>query len=183
MNLLETLLSSQGGGLVTQIAKNFGLDENAAKNVIAQVVPAMSRGIQKNSSNEQGLEDLLGALNKGKHERYLDNPEVLAEPAAAEEGNSILGHIFGNKDVSRNVAGHAAQQTGISSGIIKKILPIVAAAAMGALTKKSAAGGLLGAALGAGGGSKAIGMLSSFLDADKDGSIADDLLNLARKFF
>ena len=62
----------------------------------------------------------------------LDEPDALASDAAVQEGNGILGHLLGSKDVSRNVAAQAAGSTGIDSSLIKKALPLIAGLAMGA---------------------------------------------------
>ena len=56
------------------------------------------------------------------------------------------------------------------------------AAAMGALASQNAAGGSQGLPPRAS-GSGAGDLLSQFLDADRDGSIVDDVLGLAKKFF
>jgi Carboxypeptidase regulatory-like domain/Bacterial protein of unknown function (DUF937) len=53
--------------------------------------------------------------------------------------DGILGHIFGSKDVSRQVASRASAQTGISESVLKGMLPVVAAMAMGAMSKRMAA--------------------------------------------
>jgi hypothetical protein len=66
-------------------------------------------------------------------------------------GNQILGHIFGSKDKSREVASQASQQSGVDSSVLKKLLPIVAGAvAMHYMSKRgrSGGGGLLGSILG-----------------------------------
>ncbi len=184
MNLLDIVLNSQNGALVQQVAKNFGIGESDARNAIGQILPAINRGLQKNSSSPDGLSALLGALNSGKHQRYVDEPASLSESATLDDGNAILGHLFGSKDVSRNVASHAASQTGMDTGMLKKMLPMVAAMAMGSLGKQGAASGLLGSALSSGlSGGKQSNPLASLLDMDNDGSIADDVLNLAKKFF
>jgi hypothetical protein len=93
------------------------------------------------------------------------------------------------------VAGRAAQQTGLEPSILKKMLPMVAAAAMGQLGQQSAGGGgLLGqlASSVLGGGTQQgatqensgmAGVLESFLDSDADGAVVDDLLSMAQKFF
>lgn len=180
MNLLETLLSSPA---LKQVAQQVGVGESDARNAIGKLLPALTRGLQKNASAGGGLESLLGALSKGNHQQYLDKPETLSSQGSIDDGNKILGHILGSKDVSRNVAGHAAAKTGLDSGIIRKMLPLIASVAMGALSKKAGGAGLLSAALSGGQASSGLGLISSFLDSDKDGSIADDLLNLAKRFF
>ena len=63
--------------------------------------------------------------------------------------------------------------------MIKKFLPLVAAAAMGAVSKQTAAG----ARLGESGGGGALNMLSGLLDTDGDGQIIDNLFSLGKKLF
>lgn len=179
MNILETILQSQGGGLVRQLAGTLGVDERSVQSVMGQVVPALARGIQRNATSEAGISSLFNALAKGDHQRYLDHPERLAEQATQQDGNAILGHIFGSKDVSRNVAGYAARETGVSTSVIKKLLPLLAPVVMGALSSRASSAGVLSG----GGSSSSLGALGSFLDFDKDGSVVDDVLNIARRFF
>ncbi len=173
MNILETIIQAQGGSLVRQLAGALDVDERSIQNAIGQVVPALSRGIQRNAATETGFSGLADALAKGNHQRYLEQPETLAEPAAQLEGNAILGHVFGSKDVSRNVAGAAAKETGIDAGIIKKLLPLLAPVVMGALSSRASSSEL----------STSQGEITSFLDFDKDGSAIDDILDMARRFF
>jgi len=106
---------------------------------IAALLPAISTALKQNTNNPQGLAGLLGALEKGNHSQYLDNPQSLGQVSATQDGNAILGHLFGSKEVSRHVAGQASQKTGIDSSILKKLLPLVATMAMGSLSKQSAA--------------------------------------------
>jgi len=189
MGVLDAILGGQNGQLITQLAKGAGLDESTVQSVVNQLLPAVSKGIKSNAGSSGGLSSLVSALSAGNHQQYLDNPEKLADSAAVDEGNAILGHVFGNKDVSRNVAGHAAEATGVDSGIVKKLLPLVATAVMGALSKETTNSPLAGnSGLGLnnllGGDNSAVSSLvTSFLDADGDGDVTDDLLNMAKKFF
>jgi len=107
----------------------------------------------------------MGALQNGNHDQYLDNPAQLGQASAVTEGNAILGHLFGSKEVSREVASRASAQSGVSSSILKKMLPMVAMMAMGSLGKQtSGKGGLQSALTGMamqqlmGGGAKASGL-------------------------
>lgn len=183
MNILETILNSQNGAAVQQISQSLGIGQSDAQNALGKLLPAVARGLSNNASSQDGLSALLGALNKGNHQQYLDNPASVGDQASIDDGNGILGHIFGSKDVSRDVASRAAEQTGLSAGILKKMLPMVATLAMGALGKQASGSGLLGSALSGGAMQSELGGLASFLDFDKDGSIADDLLGIARKLF
>ena len=179
MDLLKLLLDSQSSPALKQLASQFGVSEGDAKNALSGMVPALSQGLRKNLSSKDGLEGLMGALSKGDHQRYVDRPETLAD--AATDGNAILGHILGSKDASRQVASDVAARTGLDSGLLKKMLPAVAAMAMGSMSKQTAASGLTGAVSG-GNSTGVLGMLSGLLDADKDGSIMDDVAKMAGKF-
>jgi hypothetical protein len=114
----------------------------------------------------------MNALSNGQHQQYVSDPAILGQAATIDDGNAILGHVFGDKDVSRQVAAQAAAQTGIGSDILKKMLPIAATLVMGALAKRSvqssnapAQAGLQGLPGGAalGGGGDLISVLASTL--------------------
>jgi hypothetical protein len=63
------------------------------------------------------------------------------------------------------------------------MLPAVAALVMGSLSRKAATAGARsepGSAVNQG---EIFGRLAAFLDADKDGSILDDVLGMARRLF
>lgn len=120
----------------------------------------------------------MQALNRGNHQRYVDNPAELMRGEAVDDGNAILGHIPGSKDTSRALATRAAEQSGVDYGTLKKMLPLVAAMAMGSLGKQTTSLGQAGQQ-----GGDLLSGLSSFLDAEKDGSVMDDLLDMARKLF
>jgi hypothetical protein len=180
LNILDLILNS---GAVGQIARRLGLPETAVRLAITALLPALTRGLQRNAARPGGLESLLGALGSGNHDRYIDQPAELGNQASIEDGNAILGHILGSKDVSRNVAGSAAQRTGLDSALLKQMLPMLADAAMGALSKQTAAGSQLRAPASPAAGSDPFAMLSGLLDADREGDASDELLDLARRFF
>ncbi len=181
MNLLETILQSGGGSAVHTMAKSLGIEEAQAQSALGQLLPTVARALTKNASTGEGLSSLLGALSQGHHRQYLENPGLLGQADGTKEGNGILGHLFGSKDVSRNIATRASEQTGIGSDILKKMLPMVASLAMGALSQQASQSGMLNTSAQPQAGG--LGGLSSFLDFDGDGSIADDLLGIAAKKF
>ena len=178
MNILEVMLGAQNGGAARQIGQQFGLPDDQVQSALSALVPALASGFQKNMASQGGLEALLGALGGGGHQRYLDDPGSLASPETIADGNGILGHVLGSKDVSRQVAAQAAAQTGIGVGVLKQMLPIVAAMMMGSMSKQAAQAGH-----GAGAGAGLLGMLAPLLDANRDGSVADDVLGMVGKLF
>jgi hypothetical protein len=181
MNLMDAILNS-GGSPVSQISRKLGIGEADVTTAIAGLLPALTNGVKKNVSQEGGIESLLGALNRGGHERYLDDPEAFSREEAVSDGNGILSHLLGSKDVSRQLADRTSKNTGLGSDILKKVLPMVAGLAMGALSKQGNKSGVL-SGLKESRSSSTLGSLVSLLDADGDGSPIDDILGIAGKLF
>jgi hypothetical protein len=178
MNILDSILAAQNGGAVSQMGQQLGLGQDQTMSVLSALVPALAGGFQRNMQNEGGLDALMGALTGGQHAQYLDDPSSLA--GAASDGNGILGHIFGSKDVSRQVATRAAAQTGLDPSILKQAMPLVAAMMMGAMARQRSAGAAsMAGAPGAGGG--LMSMLTPMLDSNRDGSIVDDVMGMLGK--
>jgi hypothetical protein len=177
MDILGSLLQGAMGGAGTGanpqidvggLASQFGLSPDQANAAVGALLPAVLGGLQKTeeSGSLGGLTDIVS--NMGAPEQDVDS------------GNSILGHIFGSKDVSRQVATHASQQTGISDTILKAMLPVVAGLVAQQVAKKmggGAMGGIAGAVLGSmlGGGAASAAPASG-------GGLGDILGGLAGAF-
>lgn len=172
-NLLEMVLGQQNQGAVEQVAKKLNIDAGDALKGLSSLLPALQGGMKKNISQQGGLESLLGALNSGRNQQYVEQPEMLGQQQAVDNGNSILGHLLGSKEVSRSVAANASQQTGLDSSVLKKLLPMAATMMMGSLGKQQQQEPM----------GQNPGLLESLLDSDGDGSMADDLLGMAGKLF
>lgn len=136
MNMMDMIMQAAGGNTAQSAGNQFGLSPQQSQQAIGALLPAISSAMKRNTASPQGLAGLLGALEQGNHDQYLENPQALQQNAQTD-GNAILGHLFGSKDVSRAVAGRAAEQTGIDTGILKQMLPMVAMMAMGGLSKQT----------------------------------------------
>ncbi len=176
-NILDMLFSTENQSAIDELSRSFDLSPEQTKTAVEELIPALSRGLQKNTASEPGMDDLLDALRTGKHAEYMDKPSTLGQPETTKDGNSILGHIFGSKEVSREVASRASASSGISSAILKKMLPVVASLVMGAISKKVIGGSSSRQVNRANSG----GIIGMLLDSDKDGSIWDDVLSMAAK--
>lgn len=206
MNLTDIL--AQAGG-IESMAKELGVSPEVAKTGADALLPAILGGFktQAQSGGVEGLGGLLSQLGGGG----LFDAVVGPQPTPVDQGNDVLGQIFGSKDVSRSVAGHAAGQTGLDSGLLKKMLPILAMLAAGYMAKQGGQqgeggglGGLLGGMLGGGnsgglggvlgsvlgggasGGAAApagggLGGLGKLIDLNGDGNPLDDIIGMAGK--
>jgi len=180
MNILQAMLAAQGGGATQQLGQQFGLNESQVSSAMSALVPALAAGFQRNMATPQGLDSLVAALGGGQHQRYVEDPNALNLPGTAADGNSILGHVFGSKDVSREVASRAAAQTGLSGGVLKSMLPVVAAMMMGTMSRQAQpAQQQAGTGTGA---DSLLGMLAPMLDSNHDGSMVDDVIGMLGRF-
>ncbi|ACT58008.1 DUF937 domain-containing protein [Hirschia baltica] len=137
LNLMDMLASGAGQGALNQLGKQFGLDESATQSAVKALLPAISGGLKRNVAQPGGLEALMGALQNGDHAKYLEQPETLNTAESVNDGNAILGHLLGSKEVSREVAAKASERAGVSTDLMKQLLPMVATMAMGSLAKQS----------------------------------------------
>lgn len=172
MTDLISILQQTGG--ITAIANQLGIPPQMAEAGAGALLPAIVGGFSKTAQaqggGEAGLGSLVNILGSLGGAGLADN--VLSpEPTNVDAGNSVLGQIFGSKDVSRTVADHAAGQTGIDPSILKKMLPILAMLVAGYMSHQAGeqqqGGGILGSVLGSvlGGGQQggAGGILGSVL--------------------
>ena len=137
LSLFDMLSAANDGAAINQVSQQSGLEPDMAQTAIKALLPAIAGGLQRNVQQPGGLESLLGALQGGDHAKYLDQPQSLSAPETIADGNAILGHLLGSKDTSRAVASRAAQKTGLGEDLLKQLLPVVAAMAMGSLSKQS----------------------------------------------
>ncbi len=185
MNLSQAL---QQSGAIDAIARDLNIDPRTAQTAAGALLPAIVAGLGRNQvgaggtrNSAGGLADVLGGLaGAGSGGGALGGiggvllDQVLGgAPTASQPGNDILGQIFGSKDVSRGVAEEVAGSTGLSSDLLRKMLPILAMAVVGYMMKQgggepasapapaggNAGGGMLGGALGGILGQVVTGML------------------------
>ncbi len=168
MNIIDLVLNAQGGSAARTAGQRAGLSPDQTTAGLSALVPALTAGLHRNASQPGGLDALLSALSNGRHAQYVDDATTLARDETVGDGNAILGHILGSKEASRAVAAQAAAQTGLGADVLKKLLPLAATMVMGSLAKSRSAP--------AGGGADLLGMLAPMLDANRDGSIVDDVL-------
>ena len=135
--LFDMLANAQNGNGMDALARQFGLNQQQAQSAVEALMPAFSQGLKRNASDPYGLGSFLQAMSTGQHAKYFDDATRAFSPQGVDEGNGILGHLFGSKDLSRAVAAQAAQATGIGQNVLQQMLPVVASMIMGGLFKQS----------------------------------------------
>lgn len=185
MTIVQAL---QQEGVIASMARELNIDEATAQQGAGALLPALVAGLGRShvgagagaqpgaaggASGLGGLADMLGGLagggaggapgGLGGIGGVLLNQVLGPQPTPVQPGNDILGQIFGTKDVSRGVAEAAAGSSGVSSDLLKKMLPILAMAVVGYMMKKGAGSGTGPAAAAPGTGAAAGGGLGGIL--------------------
>jgi hypothetical protein len=140
MNLLEIMNQAQGGEAFSTLARQFGLSDDQAQSAVQAMMPAFATGLKRNTADPTGMMNFMKALAGGNHANYFDNADTAISGGGIADGNAILGHLFGSKEVSRAVASQAQAATGIGENVLKQMLPALASMVMGGLSKQSRSG-------------------------------------------
>ena len=159
MSLAKVL---QQTGVIESMARELNIDEQTARVGAGALLPAIVAGMGRSSTSGGGADPLgglggLGSILAGGTGGGLLDAVLGPKPTPTSQGNDILGNIFGNKDVSRSVAGEVASTTGLDESLLKKMLPILAMAVVGYMARQATqgsgtapAGGATGGGLGGG---------------------------------
>ena len=137
MNLFDMLTNAQNGQGMDMLARQFNLSQQQTQAAVEALLPAFSQGLKRNASDPYGVGSFVNAMASGNHAKYFEDAQNAFSPQGMQEGNGILGHLFGSKDLSRAVAAQAAQATGLSQQMIQQMLPVIASMIMGGLFKQS----------------------------------------------
>jgi hypothetical protein len=136
-SLFDILARAQNGNGMLALAQQFGLSQQQTQSAVEALLPAFSQGLRRNTSDPYGLGAFMTAMASGQHAKYFEDASRAFSPQGVDEGNGILGHLFGSKDLSRAVASQAAQASGVSQQVLQQMLPAIASMMMGGLFKQT----------------------------------------------
>lgn len=191
MNAISQMITQQLSGAASQqIAARLGVSESTANTAVQIAVPLILAAIARNAAQPQGAQELHQAVTNDHDGSILDNlVGYLGNPQQAN-GAGILGHVLG--DQRGSVESNLAQATGLDQSSAGSLMEMVAPMVMGAVGRTQQQNGLdpsgLANYLGEQQQQQAaapgmMGILSSMLDSNKDGSATDDLARIAGSFF
>ena len=149
-----------------RLAAQLGVDRATAEQASRQALPALLGGMEANAQDPAGAASLGKAISS--HDAGLVEGGVDLDQVDADDGDKIVGNVFGGQ--RDQVVNQLGSQGGGDSGLIGKLLPLLAPIVMSYLAKqmssRSTQGGggggltdILGSVLGGGGGGKGAGGL------------------------
>ena len=167
---------------------SVGANKEQVQKLINLGMPTMMKAMDRNTKTESGAQSLYKALQKHQD----DNVEEMArnpDKVDKTDGEKILNHIF--EDKNERVQTNLAKQTNLVQNQVSTVLSQLAPLVLGALGQQqkeldvnvSNLSNLMGGAVEQSGSSDVVKMAEQLLDADKDGSILDDVGRMFGKLF
>jgi hypothetical protein len=140
-SLYEMLDDAHDGEAMTALGRQFGLTEAQTEAAVNALLPAISMGLKQSTATLDGLGQLLGMMGQQEdlHEMY-DDAETAFGSEGITAGNEALSVIFGSPEVSRAVVNQAQQFSGVSSSILKKLLPVLVGMVLSGLMRRGGGG-------------------------------------------
>ena len=187
--ILDLLNSDLGKSLVSGVAAQTNQPQNKTHDVLSLALPVLMTAMKRNASSPEGAQGLLNAITNKHDGSILSNLTGLfgggVDDNITNDGSKILGHVLGNKQ--DNVEKAISLKSGIDANSVAQILKVAAPILMGMLGNQakqqnvnspSGLEGLLGGLLKGNSKDNEQSFLESILDADKDGSIIDDVAGM-----
>lgn len=185
-DLQQILLQQLGGGAVSKIAQQLGVDESTAQAGIQSALPVLLGALAKNTQTPEGAQALSTALETDHDGSVLSDVEGAIENHTSLGSAGIVGHLFGAQQ--ENVAQAVGQHAGLDGGVLLQMLAPIVLGQLGQAQRQqgldgNALAGLLGGATQQNAANPLVGMAMQFLDQNHDGSLVDDALKLAGQLF
>ncbi|MDX1911856.1 MAG: DUF937 domain-containing protein [Saprospiraceae bacterium] len=148
MNIMDILQSQVSDEMLGQLSEYIGAEPQQTAQATSGIFATLLGGLANNASTEGGLASLGAALDRDHDGSVLDDLMGMmggmlqggGQESRATNGMGILGHILGDRQ--EVAAEQIGQSSGLSTGQIMKLLPILAPIVMSVLGKAKNSGGL-----------------------------------------
>jgi len=140
-SLYEILDNAHDGEGMTALGRQFGLTPAQTQAAVTALLPAVSTGLKQSTATLDGLAKLFGVMGQQQDlQAMYDDPETAFGSEGVAAGNDALSVIFGSPDMSRAVVDQAQKFSGVSSDVLKKLLPVLAGILVSGLTRSGSTG-------------------------------------------
>jgi hypothetical protein len=133
----ESLRSAKGQELVAKAATAFGIDPQKTGAAFQSLGDEINFLIQRAMLSRGGVADIVSLVTAPGAQAALSSPQSLASSDVTDDGNQILDVLTGSKHASRGIAARTASETGLDTGTVQKLLPVVANLLFGELQRQS----------------------------------------------
>lgn len=173
---------------IDELSKSTGADNNKVKHAVELGIPTLVEAMSRNARTESGASSLSDALERHK-DKSVDDVGDFLRKTDTQDGSKILDHVFGSNN--RNVQNNLSNKTGLQENQVSSLMAQLAPLVMTMLGKQKSSNNvgandlpsMLMSLLGNSGSSGIMDTVTGLLDKNGDGSIIDDLGNIAGGFF
>ncbi len=176
MNILNTILENGlDENILGAISNKTGIDTSSVQSLVSQLAPQLLNGAKQNLASDNDSSDLINMISNTNLESLSQNPDAIDNM----DNSNMLSQLFSSLNENESdVTNQLSAKSGIDASSISSLLPMIAPLIMGALNKQTNL-----SSTDTSDTNSITSMLSDFIDQDNDGSVADDLLGMAKKFF
>lgn len=176
MNILNTILQSGlDKNILGAISQKTGIETSSIESLMSQLAPKLLDGAKQNLAGDSDSSDLISMISNTNLDSLKENPEEIDNL----DNKNMLGQLFSSLNENEDdVANELSSKSGIDISAISSLLPMLAPLIMGALNKETNLSNADTSDT-----NSITSMLTNFIDQDNDGSVVDDLLGMAKKFF
>lgn len=196
MDLMELVNQQLSGPRLAQMSRQLGISEEQTREALPAALAALTGQMAQNAAQPQGAQQLANALSRDHDGSLLDSLDDFLGGAGGSGGGlgaagaAILGHVFGQRQ--EQVQGKLGRSTGLDGQTMSRLLAMLAPIVLAYLGKQQRQ-----RQLDPGGIADVLGRerqrieqvpqarggLGALLDRDGDGSVIDDLTDLAGGLF
>ncbi|WP_072680810.1 DUF937 domain-containing protein [Arcobacter sp. LA11] len=176
MNILNTILENGlDENILGAISNKTGIDTNSVQSLVSQLAPQLLNGAKQNLTSDNDSSDLINMISNTNLDEISQNPDAID----SMDNSNMLGQLFSSLNENESdITNALSAKSGIDTSSIASLLPMVAPLIMGALNKQTNL-----SSTDTSDTNSITSMLSDFIDQDNDGSVVDDLMGMAKKFF
>jgi hypothetical protein len=149
INLNQIIESAHEGEAMNSLAEQFDITPEQAEEAVHALIPALSMGLQQ-QMQQGGIGQILSHIATKQNVAAFDDADAAQSDETIASGTDVLNYLFGNEQVSEQVAANAAAHSSLGADLLRNMLPVIAAMVMGGLFKQIAARGGLGGMFGGG---------------------------------
>lgn len=194
-NLMDLLQGSLPSGMIDQLSQQLGgANKQQTAAAASGIVTTLMGALAKNASSTEGAQALDNALERDHDGSILDDVmgmltgNAQVNNSSMLNGTGILNHVLGNKQ--SGAVDMISKLSGLDSSKTGSLMAMLAPVVLGALGKAKRQQGLdvagiasllSGTVSAQQQNNPTMNLVTSFLDADGDGSIVDDVANMGMK--
>ncbi len=137
MNIVEHIITANGGRQTAAIAAAAGIGTGDFEALLRRQAPLIARRIHQRAREDAAeLETIFDILEEGEAEEYLRSPRALTSRAAVEDGEDILAHLFGSAGAARAEAQAAGIPEGTGPELAGRLMTYSAVLTVAAMSRR-----------------------------------------------